>query len=357
MRNILPLLALAGCGPVGAIKPSTDSAPADTGSGAVDTDGDTSTAPTYTPALPTLATVGSYGIGALYPTFAGYSMLATEDGALVSEVSTGLIRRCAYEGTGEIDEDCEPALSGQEWSVDKMQTDGDAISIADALGAGIAYGVGPAATGALADVADLAVSGGYDGGYTGVILHLDADGDGEADDVVATSGLYGDLGWSDAPDGGYYGELAVFLDAPVTGSLAWTDAALYLPACADGDRKQWGPVQTATDGSTLAAACPGYGYRGGAVEGWVLPLTERAADWSVEASGWYLAVQPDGGYVADYRGYGLEWIQPTAPTSSARYPSRGSCRAPPPTFSSPARGGPFWSSAHRRGHRRGCGRR
>lgn len=305
---MLVLFLLAACEPSKS-SPATDtSAPTETGIGPADTDTDVDTGPSGpTPTLPVLATVGSYGVGGLDPTFAGYSAHAGSAGLLWTETASGIIWRCPYEGVGEIDEACEPALAGQAWSIDKMQSTGRALAIADALGAGVAYEVPDDATGALADVALTSVAGGYDGGYTGVLLWLDADGDGSDDDLVATSGLYGDLGWSETPESGYYGELALFLDA--SGTLAWTDADLYLPACADGGRRQWGPVATATDGTTLAAACPGYGYREGAVEGWALPLTGRPADWSAEASGYYLAARP-GGYIADARGSGLVWIQP-----------------------------------------------
>lgn len=272
------------------------------------------------PVLPILSTVGSYGVGGLDPSYTGYSAHAGSAGLLWTETATGTIWRCPYEGIGEIAETCEPALTGQAWSIDKMQGTGGAVAIADALGAGTAYEVEDGATGALADVALTSVSGGYEGGYTGVLVWIDADGDGADDDLVATSGLYGDLGWSETPESGFYGELAVFLGA--SGSLAWTDADLYLPACSDGGRRQWGPVQTATDGSTLAAACPGYGYRDGSVEGWALPLTERAADWSVEASGYYVAAQPTG-YVADARGEGLVWIQPDGASATREVPVEG----------------------------------
>ena len=302
MQHLTFLALLIGCEPI----KHTDTGTVDTGAQPDDTDtGKPITTPD--PVLPTLSAVGSYGIGDLDAGYAGYSAHAGSAGLLWTETASGIVYRCPYEGLGYIAETCEPALSGQAWSIDKMQSSGRAVAIADALGAGTAYEVEDGAAGALADVALTSVSGGYDGGYTGVLVWLDADGDGSDDDLVATSGLYGDLGWSEEPDGGHYGELAVFLDA--AGSMAWPDADIYLPACADGGRKQWGPVQTVTDGATLAAACPGYGYRDGAVEGWALPLTERAADWSVEASGYYVAAQPSG-YVADARGSGLVWVQP-----------------------------------------------
>lgn len=333
-------LTLLACIPEKAVIEDDSAQPEDSTADTNSDSGDTSPA-----AMPLLRVVGSFGIGDLDPSFAGYAAYPTSTGLLWAEISTGILWRCPFESVGEIKDVCAPDVQASgPWSVDKIQGSGlpESLTIADAAAGdaaeGIAYVMAESGAGVLSEIATSAVSGGYERGYTGVSLWVDADEDGRQDDLVVTAGIEGDLGWSEDAETGYYGQLAVYLDAP-SGGLAWGDANFYVPACPDVDRLQWGPVHTDTDGSTLAVACPGYGYTGGRIEGWVFPLSEREADWSVTASGWYLTAKPDGGYIADSRREkALVWIQPDGAFVSREVPADGDLPGTAPVVLTTSRG-------------------
>lgn len=286
---------------------------------AADTSQDTSP-PEVEPVEPVLTAVGSVGVGALDTSFAGYSFAAVADGFAWTATAEGVVYVCSSTAIGDVADICEARWTGQEWSIDKIARDGDRLSVADALGSGIAYTVPDNSTGALADVYATRVDGAYPDGYAGASLHIDADGDGDADDLATTTSLNGSIGWNASPD--YYGEIAVFLDA-TEGVWAWGEADYLLPACADGGVIAWGPTQLVTDGAMLYAGCPAASYGEGAVEGWALPLTSRPADWQVLGpSGWYLTPRTYDGVFADGRRDGVIYtIQPDGEWRALSLPS------------------------------------
>lgn len=293
----LYLLACAG------EKITTTDTAAPAGDSAADTAGspDDSAAddPSLDPVQPSLVAVGSVGVGDLEPSFAGYSFAGVADGFAWTATAEGIVYVCSPTAVGDVADICEARWSGQEWSIDKIARDGALLSVADALGAGIAYTVADGSAGALGDVYETRVDGAYPEGYAGTSLHIDADGDGDEDDLAVTTSLDGSIGWSGSPD--YYGEIAVFLDA-LAGAWVWGEADHLLPACADAETIAFGPTQIVSDGDVLYAGCPATGYGDGAVEGWALPLTSRPADWvALGPSGWYLAGRPEGGVYADAR--------------------------------------------------------
>lgn len=300
----------------------------DTAAPAGDSSADTATTtddsaaddPGLEPVQPALAAVGSVGVGALGTSFAGYSFASVADGFAWVATAEGIVYVCEPTAIGDVADVCEARWTGQEWSIDKIARDGDRLSIADALGSGIAYTVPDGSTGALADVYATRVDGAYPDGYAGTSLHIDADGDGDEDDLAVTTSLDGSIGWSGSPD--YYGEIAVFLDA-TEGAWAWGEADYLLPACADGGVIAWGPTQLVTDGAMLYAGCPAASYGEGAVEGWALPLTSRPADWQVLGpSGWYLTPRTYDGVFADSRQDGVIYtIQPDGEWRALSLPS------------------------------------
>ena len=240
------------------------------------------------------------------PSFAGYSFDADATGWCAGDPLThddGRVYCGGYTPTGSTVEDAaEAAISATRYGTDKILANpGGSWSIPDAAAtpeggatmAGIAYGFGarPATSGSLSSLADLSISGAYENGYTGSVLWFDADLDGASDDLGVTTSI----------DGGAPGEIAVFLDAPTTGALAWDDADLHLTAC---DGATYGSTQlVATDGR-LWAGCPHTTYARGFAEGWTLPVVDGAeSDLRIDdVSGWYMVADPRGGLWLDQRG-------------------------------------------------------
>lgn len=157
----------------------------------------------------------------------------------------------------------------------------------------------------VADVATVSVQGTWDYAYLGHSLMLDADGDGLADDLVATATSSTAGAGTDEP----WGVLGVFLDV-TPGVHAFTDASYTLPARTDYGESQiaGGPNYLQLDAvePVLWIGCPSASYVHGLVERWDLPLSPTSEVYGgLEGpAGSDLAADPRGGVWAGARGAG-----------------------------------------------------
>ena len=334
----LILILLAACGPM---LPSKDDATSETGdtmladSGGTPDDTDTSTGPSAAYDISGGSLVYALPwLSGLAP-FAGYAGTGADGGFYVADPvgdgANAFVHRLPWTTTSAatVEDAAEVTLSVGPYGPDKMSCTGEMLSIPDAAAdvgdiasAGIAYLLPePAGSGALADAATYAFGGGYDTGYTGRAIWLDADGDGYDDDVVVTA-------TADVRSVSN-GALAVFLDAE-PGIHAWTDADAELTACLDHDEThiKYGPVDlvVGASGETMYVACPAADYANGSVELWSLPLVGEAGTsepfaYLYGVGGWTVVADPRGGAWAGSQGNGaVAYVSADAHTAFGAYP-------------------------------------
>lgn len=299
------LLLLAAC--TGDVKPTpspTDTGPFDSASEGEGETGETSPAPALYDVSGAEIVVALPWSGGAIP-FGGYAATVAAGGFYVADPlgdgTDAYVYRLPWGETSAptIEDAADRLITLGYLGPDKLGTSGDLVAVPDAdadvgdiPSAGIGYLLAePSAGGAVADLATYAVQGGYEGGYTGRLLILDADGDGSADDLIATATV---------ESGDAHGALAVYLDAE-PGSYAWSEADYVLPACyeVEGATVAYGPVDLALDasGDHLWVACPSTRYVNGLVERWDLPLSADAAPYGgvTGPGGWTVAADPRGG--------------------------------------------------------------
>lgn len=329
------LTLLAACAPL----PSKDGMIMETGdtsdSATNHSDDTDTTAPTLTYDLSAGSLVYALPWLAGLAPFAGYAGTGADGGFYVADPvgdgTSAFVHRLPWTATSAatVEDAAEVTLSTGLYGPDKASYTGGLLSIPDAdatadgvAHAGIAYLLPePGADAALADAATYAFQGGYDTGYTGRAIWLDADGDGYDDDVIVTA--------TADVRGVSNGALAVFLDA-APGVHAWSDADAEVVACYDHDEThiKYGPVDLAVDANdeTMYVACPASDYANGSVELWSLPLVGEAGvsepfAYLYDVGGWTVAADPRGGAWAGSQGNGsVAYTSADGHTAFGAYP-------------------------------------
>lgn len=310
MRFLL-FLFLAGC--PGTTKPTPDT-------GADDTVAPTETAEdppptlTYDVTTATLTTALAWTEGAV--SFAGYAGTGAPSGFYLADPfgdgEQAFIYLIPWGAGGALIEDAASlTLTTGPAGPDKIGYENGRLSIPDAAadvgdwyGAGIVYQLRePDASGALSDVALITVRGAHEIGYTGRAILLDADLDGDDDDLAVGSGVSPDY------DPDHLGEIGIWLDV-AAGVYDWASADFQFAACADVDRVLYGPVDFAIDAvsGSLWTACPSGNYKSGTAEVYSMPLDagSEPALTVHDVGGWTISPDPRGGVWAGAQGGG--WV-------------------------------------------------
>ncbi len=305
----LTLLLLAACEPVKT--PSTET-PVETGEG----EGETATPEPILYDVTSAAGTAALGWSEDRPAFAGYSGTGANQRIYLADPLGDGSAAYVYgipwtsEGALIMEDAADVVITVGVYGPDKIGYEGDYLAIPDAdadvgdiPSAGIGYSLAePTTSGALATLSPLSVSGDTESGYAARILRLDADLDGDADDMIATQSTY------DSDD--IHGEIGVFLDVAERPYL-WSEADYQIPACTDfgSTAISYGPVDLAldADGAHLWVACPSATYRTGAVEVYSLPLSAVSVpDGGVQkVGGWTVAADPRGGAWMGSQGGGV----------------------------------------------------
>lgn len=321
MRTLILLSLLAACEPT-----KTPATPSAEGEG--EGEGETPTPALYDVAAGSNTAALTWRAGS--PAFAGYSATGGEQRLYLADPLGDGLAAYVYgvpwtaSGSADVEDAAEATLSVGLYGPDKLSFEAGLLGVPDAdadvgevPSAGIGYQLGePVASGAVADLATLSISGDTETGYAARILRLDADLDGAADDALATQSTY------DSEE--VHGQLAVFLNVTERAYL-WSEADAVVPACTDteGSRIAYGPVDLAADvdGSHLWVACPASNYRSGVVELHALPLGGDTLVGGVEGvGGWTVAPDPRGGVWAGSQGGGVVLHIDTDLTPTSAYP-------------------------------------
>lgn len=268
---------------------------------------DTSSTTTDQPKEPELTLLGSVALAGLDFKHMGDQIVATPFGFLLSEPSTGILFLCQYRDVGYVARRCFTYTRAEEEGVSPIQDSQNGVSFAEREDSTVEKihdvelpSVRLEGFKTLETRAASTVISAYKTDELGVLVWGDLNANGTPDLAAAVTSHTTD----GAPPSGFYGSIAVFFDVE-PGEHAWSQADLKLPACADTDRQYRGPLQIAVTDAALAVSCPGKNGSGGSVEGWVLPLSVRSADWAVPASGLSVSSGIDNGFVADNRGSGV----------------------------------------------------
>lgn len=305
----LTLLLLAACEPV---KTPTTETPIETGEG----EGETAAPDPILYDVTSASGTAALGWSEDRPAFAGYSGTGADARIYLADPlgdgSAAFVYGIPWtaEGALTIEDAAEVTITVGVYGPDKVGYEGGYLAIPDAdadvadiPSAGIGYSLAePSTSGALATLAALSVSGDTENGYAARILRLDADLDGDTDDMIATQSTYE----SDET----HGEIGVFLNVTER-AYSWAEADYQIPACTDfGDTNiSYGPVDLALDagGAHLWVACPSATYRSGAVEVYSLPLSAASVpDGGVQkVGGWTVAADPRGGAWMGSQGGGV----------------------------------------------------
>lgn len=328
MRFSFLMLFLCGCPTEG--KPATHDTGADDTATTSDSDSGGDTAPPLTYDVSTGELTTALGWAAGLPPFAGYAGTGAPGGFYladpVADGTVAYVYRIPWGASGALIEDTSDLLiTLGYYDPDKLGFEGGFLSIpaanadvGDIASAGIGYSLTePDTSGTIADLAAIGVEGGFENGYTGRTLHLDADGDGEADDLMVTASTY--------ESEEVHGEIAVYLDVEDL-LYSWSDASFAFPACTDAgsSRISYGPVDLAldADGEHLWVACPASNYRSGIVEMYNLPLKARSSPvgGALNVGGWTIAPDPRGGVWAGSQGGGAVIYVTTGLDALSAYP-------------------------------------
>lgn len=244
--------------------------------------------------------------------FGGYAGVATESGFWTMDGSDGEVGHVyrlpwATSSAASIEGASDLAITtgvAGAYTLDEhdgwMAVSDGYADVGDSAYAGVTYQLQePEVSGAVADLATVGVQGGWDEAYVNVSIRLDADLDGEKDDLVAAATDITSVA---------YGRLAVFLDIE-DGVHAWGEADFTFPVCTVSDSALllYGPADLEVDasGDHLWVACPSRNYADGKVERFDLPLRRGADAYGgvLGVDGASISADPRGGVWAGSRGY------------------------------------------------------
>ena len=326
MRLALFLTVLSACEPV---TDKADPTWTDTG-GEGEGEGEVEPPPTYDIHAAELVYALPWAAGDIL--YGGYSMVGGDRGLYIADaVSDGTaayIYRLPWGKTAAatIEGAAEIVISTDYFGPDRMgfhdgwlSIPNAAATVGDATLAGIAYELRePDASGELFEMASIAVEGDTEDGYVGRSLRLDADLDGEADDLVVSKAIY---------ERAVHGELAVFLNIVEGSTYPWSSADFVLRTCIEDDGAgalKWGASDLDVDatGTALWVTCPAP-TDVAKLEQFALPLVADAVPYGYVApsGGRFASVDPRGGAWSDLRvGGAVQYVAPDLSYVANVYP-------------------------------------